>query len=750
MLTPSPPSPRNCPAPALVSPPRACPLRPLRAPPAAPPGPGLEAESAYLSHRLSTHLTPPLSSTPPSGASAPSSSSLAFPSASTAGPVASPKTPSKIPVSPLSRARSKSRGAVPAAGASSRALQDAVGQAAADGAGVGPFPAEVKGSSYVPHVGESGSSGDDASGAGQRGAGDGASVPVRAGVVARPRTKSTPFAPSSSSSSAQRGVSPRPSGVPVARTPSPAMQTVRLPAAAAGVLPVGSSAPRGGMKPLYLAPGTSSGTGAAVSGAHRALPPPTNGALAPSSASTSSGSLTPRAGGSAPPLVPPLQSTWPAGATTATATTTAPPLTPSPSPSPPPPPPADNAGGPSSHDAHRPSITDVHPPGRQARLPSDRLIRDEVAPFQILSRDLRAVRPDGRVELGSGDGFTERELVRQMPSVWRTSAVPSSNGEASPRRGSLAGWEDEAERAREDARAADERKRLERRQELLDIARNGWELDDDAVAPDDVGGPPATSQQHLPASRGLTGSATAGNLAAAASSGDRRRSSGQPSPMPQTSSPAGQDEQEARRRRREEGAQRQRALSTGAGRRSVSGPNGVAHPARSPSPPPPALPSTHAGRRVSAGAKPPPSSSSGPLANGRPSGGSAGSLHAAHNRRASLQPSSSATGLAKANSSSAAGGGPSAFDRALANGHAQAATAADDGAGTADDRSSIRLSLYGEDAVPPMAADKPTRDELMNWDSVVIPGASPIALSSDEMQRGAYTRSSSSHRSSRR
>jgi len=537
-------------------------------------------------------------------------------------------------------------------------------------------------------------------------------------------------------------------------------------------------------------------------------------------------------------------------------------------------------------DDRRPSWASSSPPaavpaGPTAAAPSDRLIRDEVAPFQILSRDLAAFRPDGRLALGAGDGFTERELVRQMPDVWRrekgsggsaelSTAAAEADSPAGPRRlsspsrspaaqsnvlsetttttttgiplgatsppspPSVPGspdWSAAAERALAHQRAEDERKRLERQRELLDIARHGWELDDHLTPAEERPPPapagwergmglpavpaPAGTAQSTPASR-VVGSKTSGSLGPIATAavdrpatilhaadGERSTASW---PTESTSSQSGSrasahapagaptvsDEQEARRRRREESARRQRALSTGSalngaggGRRSVLGPAsgsgaGAASPsskagsapstalataatvaaaevAESQSMAPPPAPTPMASTAVASntrraspgGGGGRPSAGSLAASNGdqrpevgsstsagagaeRPRGGSTGSID--RRRRTSLQATTTGSSAPadSARRPPAASPSSSMMTPAAAAAAAAAGSAAVGEASReqeANESSSVRLSLYGEDAVPPMAADKPTRDELLNWDSVVLPSPSLVACS---------------------
>lgn len=334
---------------------------------------------------------------------------------------------------------------------------------------------------------------------------------------------------------------------------------------------------------------------------------------------------------------------------------------------------------------------------------SDRLIRDEVAPFQILSRDLRAVRADGRVELGRGDGFTERELVRQMPSVWRVSGVPTLD-DVEGSLGALGVREEKEEEERAREREEEERKRLERKRELMEIARNGWDLDDEDLllmasslagqgSKDTLGRSTATNgtTADQPTPKALGSLAT---VAAAASPSARQK------------------EDEARRRRREEGSARQRALSTSAtlGRRSVSssGPS----PA-SPAAPAAAVPSTGKGPST-----PSPATVAGRRSSGGLPSSSKTSGHAPPSTQKSVPPSAMSSSRSE-----------STLARTVDRSKLSPGGAGGAGAGSDEDGSnSIRLSLYGEDAVPPMADDKPTKDELMNWDSVVIPGPSSPSL----------------------
>lgn len=587
--------------------------------------------------------------------------------------------------------------------------------------------------SYVAHPGE-GSSGEE--GARQATAQQAASPRGGPSTASnsRQRTKSTPSAvsPHLTKSAVPRPVSPAAVASRL-RTPSPSASRQLAPNAhggpssstsssSNGVLPVGSPV-RTGLKPLYLSPSASA-----------ARPPPqAQLSRVGSNTSSSSSSITPTptpqpavhhsatvgGGGGRWAGGAPMQPTWSAQSAYSSAA-------------------SDGGGQPAQSMLLTPETTPSGSPlGRTSRLPvqdgshshsqqqtswpsssspsstttpphqhgpsttaSDRLIRDEVAPFQILSRDLRAVRADGRVELGRGDGFTERELVRQMPSVWRVSGVPTLD-DVEGSLGALGGREErdkEEDGAHE--REEEERKRLERKRELMEIARNGWDLDDEHLL---LMASSTTGQ----GSKDTLGRSTNGTTAD--QSTPKTTGSLASSAAAAASPSARQKEEEARRRRREEGSARQRALSTSAtlGRRSVS------------SGPSPASPAPAAGASTSKG----PSTTS--LATGagrRASGG--------------LLPSS----LSKAN-----GHAPSSVQKSAPPPSAMASSRSEStlvrtvdrsklspggegggsGGGSDEDGSnSIRLSLYGEDAVPPMADDKPTKDELMNWDSVVIPGAS--------------------------
>lgn len=737
--------------------------------------------------------------------------------ATAAATTAAVRSPSKIPVSPLTRARSsKPPPSSPSSGgptgspsttrknASSRALQAAT--------------AAPSSSSQL--MNDSGSSDDSPSGS-IRPPHAGSGLPIRSssrtGTISPPpvrlRTKSTPFAVASTSS---------------VRATSPPFQ---------GVGPVGSSVDKTGLMPLYLAPSDGEmdelpraqegqtkcrqSIGDDVSGQ------PYEDALADGHGRTI------RQQQQQQPLAPPLQPTWSGASHLST---------------------DDTQLHSSSHSHPTSSYTrtdrapsTLHPLMSQRR-PSDRLIRDEPAPFQILSRDLPSLRPDGRVELGSGDGFTERELVRQMPDVWRRESLPAidrstqaadvdggspavEQTEASPQRRMSARkpvahsptpdsptrlssnnmfdhpavpgsptWSADAERALVLARAEDERKRLERRRELLDIARHGWELDDHLTPREEF--PPAmllgaAVTPAMPTAKRLSASATTGSLATIAAvsaatttpAAGRSERSSPPLELPHhtssvsslsvnpasshtpaaTASAVTVDEQEARRRRREEGAQRQRALSTGgalganSGRRSVSSPSsGTPGGSVSPSSQPAPMAVTASSERSDlypAAAQPAPTSTSSAAvasvpgsSSRRSSGGgrpSVGTLDGGSRRPSVTSPTAGLGGIG----GTRPGGGPSSSVSG-SNSHSggrrtslQAATSASAGPSTnhssrhttttsapsADDNeepinetSSVRLSLYGEDAVPPMAADKPTRDELMNWDSVVLPSASVV------------------------